>query len=200
MNRILFLGLAAIATVSVKVTDCSSGTSIFKISSLSFTPDIPIGGQNGTLHSVYDVPTEYNSGTVHYTCSLNGLPIYDKTFDICTQTSCPIIAGIHDDYSTSAIPAVTGKVICNIQWSDTSSNVLLCIQTNMSLLSKIKKALRGQRIRLENVDSDTCPLIEDYDPTYLEQEIIEDNGTSERDKKTQISLIALRSGMAYLNM
>ena len=201
MKNLLFLGLVAAATASVKVIDCSAGTSVFKVDALSFAPDTPIGGQNGTLHSVYEVPAEYNAGVARYSCALNGLPVYDEAFDICTQTQCPITAGTHDDYSTSEVPSVSGKVVCKILWTDVSDNTLLCIQTTMMLASE-KKTLRGQRFHYHTHNikkQDTCPVIEDYDPSYLDHELIENNTMSEYDKRAKKALIVLRSSMKYLD-
>lgn len=180
MKNLLFLGLLAATSASVKVTDCSSGTSVFKVDALSFAPDSPVGGQNGTLHAVYEVPSEYNAGIVKYAFTINGLPVYDESFDICTQTKCPITVGTHDDYSTSEVPAVSGKVVGKILWTDTSDNTLLCIQTSM-ILSTGKKALRGQSFRYHThfVNStNICPIVEDYDPDFLQQESVEEASTT----------------------
>lgn len=208
MNNLLFLGLLAAATATVKVTDCSSGASVFKVSALDFTPDAPIGGQNGTLHSVYEVPTEYNAGVARYSCSINGLPVYDESFDICSQTTCPIVIGTHDDYSTSQVPAVSGKVVCKIVWTDDASNTLLCIQTSM-ILSAEKKALRGKQPLIQfhshthsaQPKEDMCPLVEEYDPSFLSQASVEEEERREPSpsEKAKKALIVLRSEMKYLS-
>lgn len=180
MKNLLFLGLIAATTASVKVTDCSSGTSVFKVDALGFAPDSPVGGQNGTLHAVYEVPSEYNAGIVKYSFTINGLPVYDESFDICTQTKCPITVGTHDDYSTSEVPAVSGKVVGKILWTDTSDNTLLCIQTSM-VLSSGKKALRGQHFHLYTHNFNKTykyPIVEYYDPSFLKQESVEEYSTT----------------------
>lgn len=176
MRSFLFLfGLLGSQAVTIK--DCSSGTSFFKIVSLSFTPDAPVAGQNGTLHSVYDVPMGVNSGTAKYTCALNGLP-FSTTYDLCSQTACPITAGTHDDYSTSTIPDVSGKLVCTIEWRDSAGSQLLCIQTDMRLATATeKKSLRGKLTRNvimkyqflfgNNLSSNkTLPVIKEFDPTF----------------------------------
>lgn len=164
------LALQSVAGVTVK--DCSSGTSFFKVQSLSFSPDVPIAGQNGTLHSVYEVPMTITGGTTKYSCSLNGLPVFSETYDLCSQTACPITAGVHDDYSISEVPAVSGKVGCQIDWRDTAGSQLLCIQTVMNLASSEKKALRGPLPTFRQVytpilatnlfENVTCPYVEEY--------------------------------------
>lgn len=177
-----FLFLAAATAAAVTVKDCSSGGSVFDVVSLSFSPDTPVGGQNGTLHSVYSVPEEITAGTTKYSCTLNGLPVYSETVDLCSQTACPIGVGTHDDYSTSEVPAVSGKVSCTIDWRSTDNRQLLCIQTIMNVAAAVgkeeKKNLRGVvappnfRIAYKplfttnlSVNS-TCPA-EDFDPATI---------------------------------
>lgn len=147
MRCLLFLAsIAALSAVTVK--DCSSGASVFDVTSLSFSPDTPVGGQNGVLHTVYSVPEEITAGTTKYSCNLNGLPVYSETFDLCSQTTCPIGLGSHDDFSTSEVPAVSGKVSCTIDWRSTDNRQLLCIQTIMNVVaaSAEKKNLRGASV------------------------------------------------------
>lgn len=137
MFRALFLVLscvsgAAAAANSVAVSDCNPA-SILKITGLSFSPDVPVPGQNGTLSTHYDVPYEITKGVAKYTCTLNGLPVLSETYDLCTQTVCPIAPGHHDDTSESAVPVVGGTLSCKIKWEDEAAQSLLCIQTKMLL-------------------------------------------------------------------
>ena len=128
----LLLGLAANTTNTVTVSECGVNP-ILKITELAFTPTAPIPGQNGTLFTHYDVPYEITAGTAKYTCTLNGLPVLSETYDLCTQTACPITAGHHDDKSESAIPDVAGTIVCKIKWETESAAQLLCIQTKFIL-------------------------------------------------------------------
>ena len=123
----LLMGLAA---NTVTVSDCGTNP-ILKITDLSFSPLEPIPGQNGTLFTHYDVPYEITGGVAKYTCTLNGFPVLSDTYDLCTQTACPIKAGHHDDVSESAIPEVKGTIVCKIKWE--TDEQLLCIQTKFIL-------------------------------------------------------------------
>jgi hypothetical protein len=134
---------------SIVVSDCSEGTSLFKIQSVNFSPSVPVAGDEGTLHTVYTVPYDISAGAVTYKCILNGLSIYNEKYDICTQTKCPITAGTHDDYSISEIPSVSGKLKCTILWQDMDGNELLCIDTTMKLLSEVGN-LRGSTPDVSN--------------------------------------------------
>jgi hypothetical protein len=127
---------------SIVVSDCSEGTSLFKIQSVSFSPIVPVSGEEGTLHTIYTVPYDISTGTAAYNCILNGLPVYNEKYDICEQTKCPITTGMHDDYSISEIPNISGKLKCTILWQDMDGNELLCIDTTMKLLSEVGN-LRG---------------------------------------------------------
>ena len=211
MRSLLFLASLVTAAAAVTVKDCSSGNSFFKIQSLSFTPDVPVGGQNGTLHSVYEVPMEISAGTTKYSCALNGLPVYNEQFDLCSQTACPITPGVHDDYSTSEVPAVSGKVSCTIDWRDSAGSQLLCIQTIMNVASEMKQNLRGVR-RFKQVYTPvlatslnpniTCPNVESYDPEATEYQNVEEDaplsyepvGFHTHADHAKMSLMILRSG------
>jgi hypothetical protein len=190
MRCFLFLSAFAAALATVGLKDCSSGTSVFTIKSLSFSPDAPIGGQNGTLHTIYEVPNMVSAGNTRYSCSLNGLPVYDESFDLCSQTACPINIGTHDDYSTSEVPDVSGKVVCKIEWTDTAGAKLLCIQTTMTLSSVTQKNLRGKKVSVQyhtllgtNLSENaTCPRIDSYDPDWHTHETLDYVSESPNDK------------------
>jgi hypothetical protein len=137
----------ALSASQAVVKDCGAGSSLFTIKNLDFSPSLPVPGQNGTLHSIYEVPTEITSGTSRYSCTLNGIPVYDEKVDLCTQTACPIVMGTHDDYSISQVPDTTGKVSCKIDWRSPAGNQLMCIQMVLTLSksssSSSSSALRG---------------------------------------------------------
>jgi hypothetical protein len=136
MIRALLSGLALLGTASaqnsVSVTNCAPGSE-FSIQSLSFSPSVPVRGENGTMTTTYTVPSVVDSGATHYSCVLNGIPVYSETLDLCSQTKCPIVAGQHTDYSISPVPDFSGKLVCTIDWRDTANTELMCIQMMMRL-------------------------------------------------------------------
>ena len=180
LRTLLFASLAAFALPqAVQVKDCSSGTSEFTVQHLSFSPDPAIRGQNGTLESVYEVPVAVNAGTSRYSCSLNSLPVYDETFDLCSQTACPIESGVHDDFSITEVPNTAGKVSCKIDWRDTDGTQLLCIQMILQLTAEERNETQHLRFRRQIrwtppaldfgivfafPDNATCAAVADYDP------------------------------------
>lgn len=123
-----FLTLVA-SQSTVKVCDDSS---VFKVQSLTSTPDYPVPGQNWSLVTVFDAPYQIDSGTSKYSCVLNGLPVWSETYDLCTQTECPITTGEHTTTGEDAVPKVSGKLDCSIQWfhQDTS---LMCVEFIMKI-------------------------------------------------------------------
>ena len=135
MFRFLLLGLLSFVTAqnSVSVTNCNP-SSVFQITNLGFDPANPVPGKNGTLIIDYNVPSEVIGGSVNYKCDYNGLPVYSEVLDLCSQTSCPIAAGTHNDKSISPVPDATGKVACTIQWyDDATKSELLCIGMTLKL-------------------------------------------------------------------
>jgi hypothetical protein len=114
------------------VADCGAGKSVFTILDQSFSPEPPVANQLYDYWFVYQVPegVEVNEGTAKYSLSLNGIPFTPSTEDLCSQTSCPKVAGIHNETSTDTWPSgVSGKVVTKLEWFDASGNLLLCSQT-----------------------------------------------------------------------
>ena len=177
---LLFAAAAAAAAANqATVKDCSSGTSKFALRTVDFSPSVPVPGENGTLHSVYEVPEEVEAGTTRYSCTLNGLPVYDETSDLCSQTKCPIVIGTHDDTSISAVPSASGKVVCKIDWRDTKGTQLLCIQMTLQLAMDTPRLRGAVRPLIEPhfhthahhavqtpIDNGTCPRVDSFDGTW----------------------------------
>jgi hypothetical protein len=191
---------------AVQVKDCSAGTSEFAVRSLTFSPDPAIRGQNGTLESVYEVPVTVDAGTARYSCTLNGLPVFDQTDDLCTQTACPILAGLHDDFSISSVPDTAGKVSCKIVWLSVDGNQLLCIQMILQLAAETnttqKQNLRHRPripfaaphlefgIVFADAENGTCARVDDYDPYAPEYEPVSDSSSS--SSSAEYKAVALR--------
>lgn len=111
------------------VKDCSSGTSLFKFTSGSLTPDPVIPGQDSSITINAQIPDGVNvtDGTAKYTFTLNGIPFPSETNPLCGQVACPLLPGPYTNTTTSVFPSgVSGKVTTRIQWYDTSNTLLLC--------------------------------------------------------------------------
>jgi hypothetical protein len=210
LRTLLFAVFAAKAldAQAVQVKDCSAGTSEFAVRGLTFTPDPAIRGQNGTLESVYEVPVTVDAGKARYSCSLNGLPVFDQTDNLCTQTACPILAGLHNDFSISPVPDTAGKVSCKIVWLSVDGNQLLCIQMILQLAAETNTTRSQQNLRhrpripfvaphlelgivFADAENGTCARVDDYDPDASEYEPVSDSSSSS-SSSAEYKAVALR--------
>jgi hypothetical protein len=143
LKTFLFFG-TVVGTLG-KITDCSSSAAKFSILNLDFYPDPPTKNQNATITMLYDVPILVDSGKVDYSITLNGLPVYSETTELCSQTDCPITIGSHNDSSVFLWPDISGKVVAKTIWKDDSGKELLCFLTSstVGMLGKEHKRLRG---------------------------------------------------------
>ena len=124
------------SSVSVATVSNCNANSVFRVESLSVVPTNPVGGQNMTLYTNYDVSAPaVTEGSASYSCTLNGIPVMNEVYDLCTQTACPVVAGHHEDVSVSTVPSITGSLICKIRWTSVQQEDLLCIQTKLTLAS-----------------------------------------------------------------
>lgn len=137
------LGLSVNSGVA---SDCGV-SSEFQITSLSLSPEIPVIGQNSTLFSNYHVPSEITGGTTKYSCVYNGIPVVSETDDLCTQTTCPIVAGDHADKSVITVPDIKGKLSCTIKWLDVAEKELMCIKTVFQLGTMLRGTSGSFRVK-----------------------------------------------------
>ena len=122
--------LAALACYSsAAVTDCSNGGSVFKVTSMSFTPDPMIKGQNSTLLLSMSVPEVITDGTATYSTTYNFIPFSPTVDPLCGVTiPCPITIGTLDTYSSfPSDPSLSGTIQVKIEWRDQNARQLLCI-------------------------------------------------------------------------
>lgn len=128
LSLLALLFVPSLATVA----DCGQGKSVFQIQTQSFSPEPPVPGQLYDYWFTYTVPegVTVDAGTAKYSLSLNGIPFTPSTEDLCTQTSCPKVAGLHNESSTDTWPTgVSGKIVTKLEWFDAAGTLLLCSQT-----------------------------------------------------------------------
>lgn len=147
MSRIFtLLGLLLSSDVNASVSDCSNGASLFRPTSMSFSPDPTVPGQNSTLMLSMKVPEEINNGTVKYSTTYNFIPFSPTTEDLCGVTvPCPINQGVLDTQSSYPIdPSLSGSLTIKIEWADLMDRQLLCISIKTKLGNAAKQvSLRG---------------------------------------------------------
>ena len=148
---------AASASAAMVATDCNPA-SVFKIQSLEVV-SLPAPA-NTSLTMTFDVPTSVGSvvdGSVLYSCTLNGMPVYSETLPLCTQTACPIEPGRHVQSSSSESPSVAGTLLCTLKWHSLSNEDLLCIKMKYT---PTRKTFRGRMPSFEITSSYV-----DFEPT-----------------------------------
>jgi hypothetical protein len=146
----VLLALATVYTTYASVTDCSSGNSLFKLTSMSFSPDPTVPGQNSTLLLSMNVPEQITNGTAKYTTTYNFIPFTPTVDDLCQVTvPCPIQVGNLDTRSSYPISTdLSGSLQIKIEWADLAGRQLLCvlIKTKMGDAAK-QVALRPKNKR-----------------------------------------------------
>lgn len=134
MHLLAFL-TSALSLGSVK--DCSQGQSLFKITSMSFSPDPPVRGENSTLLLSIDVPTQVDAGTATYSYTYNSIPLTPDIKNLCLElpSGCPIMPGQLQTVSSFPIDSTTptGTIVAKIQWSDTMKTNLMCVAVTIKI-------------------------------------------------------------------
>jgi len=142
----LGLLLTMLVPAYASVSDCSSGKSLFTLTSMSFSPDPTVPGQNSTLLLSMSVPEQVTNGTATYTTTYNFLPFTPTVDALCGVTvSCPIYVGKLDTVSTYPIDAsLSGSLGIKIEWAELTGRQLLCVSIKTKLGDATKQvALRA---------------------------------------------------------
>jgi hypothetical protein len=133
----IFLGdvqmLKLVFGLLTSIQSCGDGRAT--LVGMESTPAFPKAGDNTTLWIAYDLPEPaVTGGTATYSVTLNGLPLNPTTEDLCTQTKCPIEAGVHNESSWSLFPSgITGTIVSKIDWTDEHNERIWCVQTKWKL-------------------------------------------------------------------
>lgn len=131
LKVLAFVSLLLSSSIAT-VTDCGAGKSVFQIQSQGFSPEPPVSNEKYDYWFAYTVPdgVTVDAGTTKYSLTLNGLPFTPTTDDLCTQTSCPKVAGFYNESSSDVWPGgVSGKIVTKLEWFDANGALLLCSQT-----------------------------------------------------------------------
>lgn len=132
----LLSALLSLSSGYGSVSDCSKATALFDITSMSFSPDPPVKGQNSTLLLSMNVPSEVAGGTATYSVTYNFIPLTPTVNDLCLEVpgGCPIQPGTLD--TVSSIPfddSLTGSLTLKIEWKDLQKQQLMCVSVKTIL-------------------------------------------------------------------
>lgn len=145
------LALIGLTTAMGSVVDCSAGKSLFQLTSMSFSPDPTVPGQNSTLLLSMKIPEEITNGTATYTTTYNFLPLKPTTDDLCDTVVCPIKDGYLDTRSSFPIDAsLSGTMTLKIQWADLTGRKLLCVQISTKLGDAGKQVALPYKVQRSN--------------------------------------------------
>jgi hypothetical protein len=144
------IGFSSVTPATASVADCSAGKSLFRLTSMSFSPDPTVPGQNSTLLLSMKIPEEINNGTATYTSTYNFIPLTPSTDELCgTTVNCPIGEGYLDTRSSFPIDkSLSGSLTLKVVWRDLTGRQLLCVVIKTKLGDAAKQlALRYKSLR-----------------------------------------------------
>ena len=138
MVRLFAAALMLSSTVG-SVLDCAPTNSVFKLTSMIFSPDPVVKGQNATLQLAMNVPQQIDAGTATYAITYNFIPLTPTTENLCNVVNCPISSGTLTTTSSYPIDSsLSGSLQIKINWKDNSSRDLMCV----SVRTKVGKAAK----------------------------------------------------------
>lgn len=137
-------------TALASVSDCSSGTSLLQLTSMSFAPDPTVPGVNSTLMLSMKVPEDISNGTVTYTTTYNFIPLAPTSANLCDTVVCPIASGKLDTVSSYPIDkTLSGSLTLKLVWKELTGRQLLCVSIKTKLGDAAKQvALRHRQPKL----------------------------------------------------
>ena len=128
----LFIG----ADASAQVVDCSSGSSLFKITKLDLSPQDIKSGSDVILTLLYTNPgPPIISGTVNNQVTYNFIPFQSTSEPLCDSAKCPIVTGFNNGTAVSVWPNLSGTVISTLTWLSNVNEVLLCLKMTVKTMS-----------------------------------------------------------------
>ena len=124
--------LGLLTCVVGSITNCGTD-SLFTITKLDQNPfsDV-LPNQNVSLTLLYTSPEEIAGGSVETSITYNFIPFQPSVEDLCSVVMCPIHAGENDGSTSYMFPVdLSGTIIVQIKWFDTTGRLLLCIKSTL---------------------------------------------------------------------
>jgi hypothetical protein len=147
----IVLTLLGLQTAHSTISDCSDGTSVFKLTELGLKPDPPIPNELVDMTVKFTNPgPEIVDGTVTTSVTLNWIPFQPSTEALCTNTQCPLVTGANDRSTSSTWPDIGGTITSKIEWTDVGGVQLLCIQIDATVQTNqtVKKSKANSKAKL----------------------------------------------------
>ena len=142
MVRLFAIAALMLSSTLGSVLDCAPTNSLFKLTSMSLSPDPVVNGQNSTLKLAMNVPEQIDAGTLIYAITYSFIPLAPITENLCNTVSCPILPGTLITRSSYPIdPLLSGSLQIKINWKDNSSRNLICVNVQTRIVSVGKQLL-----------------------------------------------------------
>ncbi|CAO3610659.1 unnamed protein product [Cunninghamella blakesleeana] len=129
------LAVVALATLSNAFTLCgNAATDIMTVSSVSYTPNPPVSGQDLTVDVSGTLKSSVSGGTIKVTVAAGILTVWSASYDICTEAAangqtCPLAAGAYDFHKTVTVPSIIppGTYTLKAVATTTSGQEITCV-------------------------------------------------------------------------
>ena len=125
--------LMAVMIYGGTVEDCTKVGSLSHVVNSGISPLNPKAGDTSYLWVNFDLSKDVYSGTATYSYSLNYIPFQPTVVDLCSQTECPLYAGVQNVTGNTTFPAVTGLLEGMVEWSDQNGDPIWCVKTIYNL-------------------------------------------------------------------
>ena len=123
--------LSLYAVLNATQKDCSSGTSLFSLNTMSLDPPNPSPGDRVAFFLDYSVPTgtTVTDGTARYEVNYNFIPLSPTIQPLCSNIPCPLGPGRYTNTTYSTWPTgLSGSIRTRMAWLDPSGTMLLCTE------------------------------------------------------------------------
>jgi hypothetical protein len=127
----LFLSLLAVATSTMK--DCSIGSHIGHIRTMTMDPAAPVAGGWAQITIDYDLDSDVTAGDALYEGSFNGFPFVPTMNPLCpdfanTTSPCPLLLGpvYYQNWVQMGDGTIHGTLVASTTWSDQNGAQILC--------------------------------------------------------------------------
>lgn len=125
--------LMALVLYGGTVQDCTPAGALSEVVSTGIYPLRPNAGDTSYLWVNFDLSETITAGTATYSYTWNYVPFEPTVVDLCSQTTCPILAGIQNVTGNSTFPSASGNLEVKVEWADASGTPIWCVKTNYIL-------------------------------------------------------------------
>lgn len=107
--------------------NCSPKDSIATNLNITIDPENVKPGQQYTITSEFDLPYEITTGSAKYVGKMDGFTVLNDNYDLCSVTTCPLIAGHNRIVSTDELPDLPAGVFeLKVNWLTSQNKNILC--------------------------------------------------------------------------